>query len=102
MELRLSAAEWSDASKLVDVLEPFKKYSVLLQSIQCTLSDFYGFWQKLKVKTSKHDDPFALALLEEMSRREESLIRNPLLLSAVYLDLGSRYISVFCRKNRRQ
>lgn len=86
LRLCLTEEQWADAEKIGEILEPFRKYSVLLQSGKCTLSDFYGYWHILRLKVSKQDHELATLISTEMNEREEILLQNPLLLSAVYLD----------------
>lgn len=87
-ELILNAEEWSALERLMTVLEPFQKYTVKLQSESCTLSDFFGYWTILRMKTSKYasTENIAVALLSEMDSRERVLLENPLMMACVFLD----------------
>lgn len=67
-------------------MEPFKKYTVCLQSERCTLSDFFGFWTFLRIITSKRSENIARNLIDEMKSREKVLLDNPVVISSIYLD----------------
>lgn len=82
----LTEAEWIDVMELKDILEPFKKYTTKLQSDDCTLSDFYGFWIRLRMRIEKGDHILKTNILHQMDRRQAVLISSPALLGAVYLD----------------
>lgn len=82
----LSVDEWKLVSAICSILEPFNRYTKLLQSATCTLSDFYGYYTALNLKLEKNDHEFALLLLAELQKFQSTLMENPLLVSAVYMD----------------
>lgn len=82
----LGEEEWIRVSWVVNVLMPFNKYSINLQSINCTLSDFFGFWTSLKLKVKNQESLLEQYLSENLSYYEADLLENPLVACAVYLD----------------
>lgn len=82
----LTDEEWNQTKRLREILEPFYKYSVRLQSENTTLSDFYGFWVIIRIKTARLDDAIAIKLNAELEQREKMILHNPVILSAIYLD----------------
>lgn len=83
----LTSDEWGRVEKVKAVLEPFNKYTKCLQSTRTTLSDFYGFWLKLKLQLPESSsDSLVIAIREEMMSREVQLFDNPSMLAALYLD----------------
>lgn len=84
--LLLSDVEWSAVEKLISILAPFDKYTKQLQSETVTLSDFYDYWVKLRIKTSKCTDELSTALLEELNKWNSHLMENPVMIAAIYLD----------------
>lgn len=84
--LLLSESEWEAVVDLKDVLLPFKKYTTKLQAEQCTLSDFFGYWKLIRMKTEKSNHVLRNNILNNMNQREQVLLLNPVILGAVYLD----------------
>lgn len=82
----LDESEWSSLESCVAILQPFKTYSLKLQSEACTLSDFFGYWISLKLNLSTKNDEFSKELLKQMNERHDVLMNNPILIAAVYLD----------------
>lgn len=82
----LTEIEWNHVRDIITILEPFNKYSKKLQSEKVTLSDFFGYWTLLRIKTSKSDDQFSQQLLTQMNNYHNMLIENPTIIGAVYLD----------------
>lgn len=82
----LTIDEWLEVERLVGVLKPFNKYTQKLQAVNCTLSDFFGFWIAIRRHMEKNDHPLKLTILTEMQARESQLLDNPILLAAIYLD----------------
>lgn len=58
----------------------------MLQSDDCTLSDFFGYWMRIRMKIEKSDHILKTNILSEMDRRERALTSSPTILGAVYLD----------------
>lgn len=83
----LTLEEWTDVEKLLSILKPFNKYTLKLQSELCTLSDFFGYWISIKLAMNKFERIELVDLIiEEMKKREKTLLDNPLVVAAVYLD----------------
>lgn len=82
----LIQSEWSDIVKIMTTLAPFKKNMLKLQSEQCTLSDFYGFWTLIHLKLGKENSPLTESLINDMMSYHEMLVNNPTVIAAVYLD----------------
>lgn len=82
----LTEEEWANVEHLVTVLRPFNKYTKMLQSENVTLSDFFGFWTSLRIRTAKNQDDLSQLLFNEMNDYHDRLIKNPALAGAVYLD----------------
>lgn len=82
----LRNAEWSKISEICTALRPSKICTKKLQTEQLTLSEFFGVWFETKVATEAVQTPFATLILEQMIHREQKLINNDILLSAVYMD----------------
>lgn len=88
-DVLLSDHEWERVKNVTSILESFNKYTKCLQSTRTTLSDFYGFWLKIKLKlqASSSLDPFFVEIIQkEMESREVLLFDNPTMLGALYLD----------------
>lgn len=82
----LSESEWENVHHLVNILQPFDKYTKSLQSEQVTLSDFFGYWTMLRIKLAKAQDELSKNLLLETNQYHEMLMENPAILAAVFLD----------------
>lgn len=79
--------EWIAVKKCLDVLEPFYKYTLRLQSQSHTLSDFYGNWLHISIKLKKMpDSELKRIIIDEMEARQVMLLDNPVMISAVFLD----------------
>lgn len=86
-KLRLTADEWNLVNVIKSTLFHFAVQSKILQTERVSLSDFFGGWAKMKFEMGKlENDELAVKLLAEMKKREPSLLNNPLLNAAVFLD----------------
>lgn len=70
----------------MNILSPFYKYTLKLQSETCTLSDFFGFWSSLYLKIQKIQHELCNEILNEMRLKEELLLNNPVMTASIYLD----------------
>lgn len=86
VDVLLTDVQWEAIGDILKVLEPFFKYTIQLQSEQCTLSDFFGFWKSIELKLHRIVHPLSIILLQEMTERKATIMGNPALLGAVYLD----------------
>jgi hypothetical protein len=84
-ELRLTDHVWEEIEALLEALKPIKILTRQVQSVQMTLSDFYGHYVKCRLLLSKSSNEYAQLLAKSMNGRE-SLFTNNILLTAVYLD----------------
>lgn len=88
----LSDEEWTDVDEIINILKPFYIATMKLQSENITLSDFFGIWISLKIQTiilGKNNSSFQTLIseiLDKMKFYQESLLANPVILSAIYLD----------------
>lgn len=82
----LTESEWKCTEFLQSVLAPFEKYTRKLQSNDVTLSDFYGYWTALRIKLAKSQDELSKNLLNEMNKFHDTLMQNPAMAGAIYLD----------------
>lgn len=86
VDLLLNDFEWTSIAEILQILEPFYKYTIKLQSENCTLSDFFGFWTIIRIKLGRINHPLSQLMLDEMNDRHTILCENPAVLGAVYLD----------------
>lgn len=83
----LTPEDWLEVQSLISILRPFNKYSKKLQSKNSGLSDFYGYWTSIKLAMEKlSQDELVRCIIDEMNKREQTLLENPVVTSAVYLD----------------
>lgn len=78
--------EWKKIEEICSALKPSKICTKKLQSEQLTLGEFLGIWYETKLATEAIHTPFALLIVEKMKYREQKLLDNDVLLSAVFLD----------------
>lgn len=78
--------EWTKIEEICAALRPSKICTKKLQAEQLTLSDFFGIWYETKMMTEAIHTPFATLILEQMISREQKLLNNDVLLSAVFMD----------------
>lgn len=82
----ITEEDWINVEGIVKTLEPFNNYSKNLQSETVTLSDFYGYWTRLRLKVAKSTDQLSQKLLEQMNNYHDVLMENPAVIATVYLD----------------
>lgn len=78
--------EWTKIEEICVALRPSKICTKRLQAEQLTLSEFFGIWYETKMMTEAIATPFATLILEQMISREQKLLNNDILLSAVFMD----------------
>lgn len=77
---------------MLEVLKLPFDVTICIQHSAYTLSDFYGNWLQMKRKIEQLAKPqdelnnFAFILLEQILKRESSLVNNSAMLAAIYLD----------------
>lgn len=82
----LKSDEWKKIDEICAALRPSKICTKKLQSEQLTLSEFLGIWYETKLATEAIRTPFATVIVEQMKHREQKLLDNDVLLSAVFMD----------------
>lgn len=98
-ELRLSEATWDNIDKLLDALKPLKILTRQVQSVQMTLSDFYGHYVKCRLLLSKNLENEYAQLFSKSMKLREAFFTNNILLAAVYLD--PRYQVLLSKEDKR-
>lgn len=78
--------EWKKIEEICVALRPSKICTMKLQSEQLTLSDFFGIWYETKLATEAIRTSFAVFIVQQMKFREQKLLDNDVLLSAVFMD----------------
>lgn len=78
--------EWTKIKEIYTTLQPSKVCTKKLQAEQLTLSEFFGAWYEVKVATKKRNNSFAMLILERIEFKEQKLLNNDVLLSAVFMD----------------
>lgn len=84
--VKLKDNEWAKIKEICAALQPSKICTKKLQAEQLTLSDFFGISYETKMMTEAIRTPFATLISEQMISREQKLVNNDVLLSAVFLD----------------
>lgn len=82
----LKDEEWMKIKKICATLQPSKIGTKKLQAEQLILSEFFGTWYEIKIASKAIHNPFAALILEQITSREQNLLNNDVLLSAVYMD----------------
>lgn len=85
-KLSMSNFEWQQVDALCKALLPAKICTKKLQSEQLTLTDFYGAWLTCKIQTQSLNTNFSNNLSQCLIIREQHIMNNKVLLSAIYLD----------------
>lgn len=87
----MSNFEWQQVDALCKALLPAKICTKKLQSEQLTLTDFYGAWLTCKIQSQSLNTNFSNNLAQCLITREQHIINNKVLLSAIYLESGSPF-----------
>lgn len=87
----LSESEWDFIEAFVHGFKPMAVLTNALQAEQLTLSDFYILWFRCKLALKKQNDTMSLKLLQNMEKREPSLLNNKAVLAAAYVDQRINY-----------
>ncbi|CAK1582169.1 unnamed protein product [Parnassius mnemosyne] len=77
---------WDSIEKYLNILEPCRILSKMLQMEQLSFGDFYIAWMKCRLQVEQIDDNFAQRLLCCLRSRQEMLFTNEYFLAATYLD----------------
>ncbi|XP_068237829.1 uncharacterized protein [Palaemon carinicauda] len=78
--------DWEKISDITEALKPLREATCALQMKNLTAGEFLAQWVKCKVVLERSTAVTAPLLLQAMEKRQDSLLRNPAFLSAVYLD----------------
>lgn len=86
--LLLSDSDWISVDTLTSTLKPFAIVTKKLQCPSTTLSDFYGMWLNLEMKTKRLSSINTLSrnLLSKMEAFQSILMKTPIIYAALYLD----------------
>lgn len=76
---------WASIALLCEALQPINEATINFQSEQLTLSDFYGQWIRCKSKINGIDSTFAKKLVEQITKRENKVFNNIVLISCVFI-----------------
>lgn len=82
----LNNMEWKQIDIISQALLPAKICTKKLQNEQLTMSDFYGAWILCKIETESINSSFSKVILECLKNREKYIMKNKVLLSAIFLD----------------
>jgi len=82
----LNNSEWNQIEVISKALLPSKICTKKFQNEQLTLTDFYGAWILCKIQTKKCNTSFSEKLVECLNNREQHLMKNKVLLAAIFLD----------------
>jgi len=82
----LNNSEWNQIGVISKALLPSKICTKKFQSEQLTLTDFYGAWILCKIQTKKCNTSFSEKLVECLTNRQQHLMKNKVLLAAIFLD----------------
>lgn len=103
---KLVLKRWNVLRELVAVLQiPFKA-TIALQNRTLTLSDTFGIWLKMQIFLEGPElkrickTNFTLCLLQALDNRKQTIMENPAMLCALFLD--PRYRNVILRDEQRK
>ncbi|KAF2904456.1 hypothetical protein ILUMI_01717 [Ignelater luminosus] len=85
-QFNLNNQEWNDVDILCEGLMPAKICRKILQKEQLTLTDFYANWLLCKIRTKALNSSISRNIVKNMTIRENHILSNDILLSAVFLD----------------
>lgn len=89
----VTALEWIEMNELRNVLHDCFLFTKRIQAVQFTLSDLYAEWIQVQLKLKKKtQNEFVTALITCLKERGESLLTDPLVLSALFLDVRYRVL----------
>lgn len=77
---------WREVEDSIKCLQPVNEATLRLQKEQLTIGDFYITWLNCKNKIAIIDHSLAVALHTSMTQRETDLMKNDVILEALYLD----------------
>lgn len=83
---QLNTNEWVAITNVVSVLELANNLTQKLQTAQLILGDFYKCWMELVFNLRSLNSDIANKLLSKIEARQESLLENETIYSALYLD----------------
>lgn len=82
----VSADEWKEMETCTHILLQPYIATQNLQSNECTLSDFFDSWTKMKFRLRQIKHRFAECIIKKLTDREDMLINHPVMLASIYLD----------------
>lgn len=102
---RLLLGRWHVVKELCAVLQVPYKATIALQNQSLTLSDTFGIWLRAKIFLEHSSmraickTDFAECILHAMEKRKSTILNNPAMLCAIYLD--PRFRGEICRDSER-
>lgn len=86
MDCILSDVIWKQLEDFLDVLRPVKVFTLKLQRVDFTASDFYMEWLEVKLFLQKKNHELAYCIVRNMNGRERAVFSNRAYLCCLFLD----------------
>lgn len=86
VSLLISPVFWTQLTAIIECLKPANEATIQLQRQDLTIGDFYIVWSNCKNLISAIDHEFATSLTRSMQAREIKLLKNDVVLEAIYID----------------
>lgn len=83
---KVSISMWQTIKMMTDILHEPYKLTIELQRQNYTLSDFFGDLMKTKRNLQTFSHELGISIVKNIEKREERILNNKLMVSAVYLD----------------
>lgn len=95
---------WCLIEGYVEAFEPLYDCTIAIQSLNCTLSDFFGHWMTAFGRVASiQSNMFQSGILDAMQRRETSLLNNYAMQAALYIAPGTlSVVQDYFRHSRRK
>lgn len=92
MELSDIDVDWSFMQEFHLTFQPIKTILLKLQCNQTFYSNFYKYWLELKFESKKISNNLSERLCTILESKEKTLLANPMLVSAIYLDPRFKFL----------
>lgn len=93
---------WQFIVEFLNVFRPIKDVTLLLQSQNLIIGDFYKHWLRLKIGMKKQNSPIAATVYVAIQRREKMLLENIVFKSVIYLDPRFNFLLTDSQKQDAQ